>query len=124
MKDVSIIRLACKEASKGIHKQYRVGSIIVNRNGNIISKGHNSLKSHPLMGPIKKTHAEIAAISKLRVSEMIGATIYVARLNNNGKIGLARPCPICQRILREHGIKEARFTTGPKHNIIGIEQLI
>jgi deoxycytidylate deaminase len=122
MNDSTILRIACLEALKGKHKQHRLGAVVISSAGKILSRGCNSLKSHPLMGPIKKTHAEIAALSKLRLSEMMGATVYVARLNNNGKIGLAKPCPICTRILREHGFKEARFTTGLK-NIVGSERM-
>jgi tRNA(Arg) A34 adenosine deaminase TadA len=113
------LKIAHRESRRGDHKQYYFGAVIARR-GSILGVGHNTMKTHPLMGPLKRTHAEIAALIRTRPIDIVGATVYVVRTNRNGKIGMARPCPICRTILKQHGITEAQFTTADE-NIIGVE---
>jgi cytidine deaminase len=99
---------AIKAAHSGIHRRYKVGAILVN-SGKVISEGANSYKTHPKMG-VKTLHAEIQALIGVRYKDLVGSTVYVARLNKNHKLGMARPCETCRHILKEYGIKRCFFT--------------
>jgi len=74
-------------------------------------------KSHPLQAsfairagfPEKiYLHAEIAALIKCKEDV---DTIVVARVNNQGKLRMAKPCPICTLALKEAGITNVHYTT-------------
>jgi tRNA(Arg) A34 adenosine deaminase TadA len=73
----------------------------------LIAEGYNQEKTHPLQarfgGPFKlKLHAEIDCIAKaasvLRLSntDFQDCTLYVFRVTKAGKLGLAKPCRVCQ----------------------------
>lgn len=57
------------------------------------------------------THAEMDAVLKARNStDLSGCKIYVSRLLKLGGVANARPCPICQDVLKNYGIKRAFYT--------------
>lgn len=103
------IVLATRAAQAGIHHQHKVGAILV-RNGNVISIGANSFKSHPLMG-FKTLHAEVQALIGCRYKDISGSTMFTSRINKNGKVGMAKPCNICSEVLKSYGIRKVYFTT-------------
>jgi cytidine deaminase len=71
----------------------------------------NKNKTHPIMGNLKHLHAECDAILQVKDSrKIVGSKIYVVRVNVNGKIGMARPCPICLSTLKEYGVAEMSYT--------------
>lgn len=92
----------------GIHKRYKVGAILV-KSGKAISHGANSYKTHPKMG-IKTLHAEIQALIGVQYKDLRGSTVFVARLNKSGQLGMARPCSTCHHILKEYGIRDVYYT--------------
>lgn len=53
-----------------------------------------------------KHHAEGRVIRKLDV----GSTIFVARIKKDGTVGMAKPCPACQNILKSRKVHEVHFT--------------
>jgi tRNA(Arg) A34 adenosine deaminase TadA len=53
-------------------------------------------------------HAEIAALVKCREE---CDTIVVARVNPQGNIRMAKPCPICDLALKEAGVNHVYYTT-------------
>lgn len=60
-----------------------------------------------------KTHAEVAAIKKIHPSfDFSRAEIFVCSRKKNREYRVARPCPICEGMLREIGIKKIYYTTG------------
>lgn len=95
----------------------RVGAVIVT-NGKPISIGFNKLKTHPIYTKInhkrakyiQSLHAEMSALLSAR-TDVSGATIYVYRERRDGSRGNAKPCPVCQLLLAEAGIKKIYFTT-------------
>ena len=92
------------------HQQYLVSAIIT-MGSRVLSIGINKNKTHSIMGNLKHLHAEADAILKIRDKyRLIGADIFVTRSNPNGRIGMARPCPICMKIIREHKIKSITYT--------------
>lgn len=98
---------------KGFH--HRLGCVITDKKGKIISTGYNKRKTHPLQ--VKHSnrhgkkkyflHAEIAALVKCRKQPH---TLYVARLTKGDKIGMAKPCPICMDAIIEAGVKVIVYT--------------
>ena len=85
------------------------------RGGRILSVGINKRRNNPLIFENKDgiingshIHAEIDAMRK--VTNLQGAKIYIARVNNNGKPGLSRPCPQCYDRIVNAGITKVVYT--------------
>jgi tRNA(Arg) A34 adenosine deaminase TadA len=117
----TIMRIAnnlCSDATTLDSNRFRVAAIVTDKRGKIISQATNSYnKTHPLQKeyadkvnrPTKIfLHAEIAALVKCR---HIPHTIYVSRFFRDGKMALAKPCPVCEMALREAGVKKVIYTT-------------
>jgi len=108
----SKFRLARELCFKSKHR-VRIGAVVVNKK-QIVGVGFNKMdKTHPLItsrNPKKKLHAEVDAIIGIDRRKLIGAIIYVYRERLDGKIGMCRPCPDCQAILKEAGVRKAFYT--------------
>lgn len=116
-----LLNLCCElaeEIPSDISK-YRIGAIITDSRGNILSRGTNSYtKTHTLQAKYAKLvgeagrifrHAEVHALSRLTAGQQAYA-IYIGRINRDGTIGMAKPCRICERAILEAGIKEVHYT--------------
>lgn len=104
------IRIAKKNINRCQHHQYWVSAVIIKKN-KIVSVGFNSLKTHPKMNSEKTLHAEVSAVLRAKRQDIAGATVFVLRSTRSGKVGMAKPCEICDRILRISGIKNVYYTT-------------
>lgn len=88
----------------------RVYAIITDDRGRVVSEGQNSYtKTHPIQKKIaccvglpdkEYLHAEMQALIR---SKGQGAKICVARVDSKGNPKLAKPCPICELAIKEHG---------------------
>jgi deoxycytidylate deaminase len=98
----------------------RVYSIITDKRGRIVSEGQNSYtKTHPMQKSLaccvglpdkEYLHAEMQAIIR---SKGEGCNIYIARVDYKGRAKIAKPCPVCQRGIEEHGsIENIYYTEG------------
>lgn len=104
--EVDLLNEALKEAKIGVLKKHGgpFGAVIVDKNGNIISKGHNEvLISHdPTM------HAEVSAIrkacQKLETNDLSDYIIY----------STCEPCPMCLSAIIWSSIKTVYFGTTRK----------
>ena len=103
--------------AKSSPSKKQVGALLLNKNKVIVSATNLETKSHPLQAKFAERvglkekiylHAEIAALVKCR-DEV--DTIIVARVNPQGKLRMARPCPICELALKEAGITNIHYTT-------------
>ena len=103
------MELAVRAAHNGQHRQHQMGAILTH-SGRIISIGMNSHKSHPKMGRVKTLHAEVSCLIGVRYQDLKGSTMYVARVNKNGKVGMAKPCSICQAVLAEYNVLRIYYT--------------
>jgi deoxycytidylate deaminase len=56
---------------------------------------------------------EIHAEARLCMKLDVGATVWVARMSKNGEMANAKPCPNCERRMRNQGVKKVYYTTGP-----------
>ena len=103
------VRQAVIAARKSDHKQ-RVGAVFA-VGSRIISAGSNSYKTHPRSNsPYKTIHAEFSAFLRAR-TELSGATLYVVRLLATGDLGMAKPCPDCQRFIAKMNLKKIIYST-------------
>lgn len=113
-------------AAKSKYQKHKMGAIITDREGNILSAGYNVKgKTHPKQklfadkAGIFSTyllHAEIHAITLLPRTGRKPHSIYVARITRSGKIGMARPCPVCMLALKSAGITNIHYTTDGEEN--------
>lgn len=112
LKTVSLLEKASKLAENSTNK-YRHGAIIV-KNGNIVSMGINRSVNHPDLVQFPKTqasvHAEVAALIACRKTNLVGATIYVARISKDGSQAMSKPCINCQKALIARGVKKVYYT--------------
>lgn len=106
-------RMAEKTAKNSTFEQHRLGAVVV-KSGRILSTGYNEIRYTRELGN-PTLHAEQAAILKLlkqrRLSDLIGATLYVTRFTRGGRIGISMPCDDCAALIRSVGIKEVHYTT-------------
>lgn len=113
-RDEHFLDVALKAAENSEYRQ-KHGAVIT-KNGNILAIGINKARNHPrVLGDFIKTnasfHAEMVAKSRVSDQNLQGATIYVARVMNDGQPSLSKPCPDCQRELDRVGVKRVVYTT-------------
>lgn len=60
-------------------------------------------------------HAEVAALVKVKDWSK-AHRIFVTRYTKDGKPANAKPCQICQHIIRQTGIKHVDYTTGEEEH--------
>lgn len=84
-------------------------ALVVNKN-RVQAIGYNSRKTHTIMQDTRMNmlHAECDAL--LRCGDAEGTEIIVARSKPSGKPGLAKPCEVCQGILRRFGVRKVFYT--------------
>lgn len=106
--------------------QHRLGAIAIYK-GSLLATGCNSTKTSPKQKSYNRLrgwdveasnahntiHAEMACLSKIRYLDIDFSKVrlYVYREHKNGVKAMARPCPACQKMIRDMGIKEIWFTT-------------
>jgi tRNA(Arg) A34 adenosine deaminase TadA len=96
------VKIALKKQDKRSHK---VGAVGVRSDGVIVASSNGPVRE----GKFPRAHAEARLCRKLDR----GAVVFVARVNSKGDWRLARPCPSCRRVLRQHGVKKVIFTVNP-----------
>jgi tRNA(Arg) A34 adenosine deaminase TadA len=101
------------EAAKTSSCRYRVGAVLVDKKGHLLSLGVNSVRTSHLqrhyaakVGRSERTHehAEISAIRSMPAGAE-PAMIYLARVGKRGTSLPIHPCPICSTALAEYGVK-------------------
>jgi dCMP deaminase len=111
-------RIASKTALKSPFSQHRVGAVIV-KNGRVLSTGYNELRYTRELKKLS-VHAEEAAILELlksrRQSSLVGADLYVTRITPGNRVGLAKPCDRCQKLIQATGIRRVFYTTNGDYN--------
>lgn len=95
--------------------KFKHGAIIV-KNGNPLGVGINHTINDPyfltdeVAAKHAAVHAEVAALTACKKSNVEGATIYVARVLKNGEPRMSKPCVACQNALKAAGIKKVFYT--------------
>jgi deoxycytidylate deaminase len=102
----------------------RIGAVVVDRKS-VVSVGWNKQKTHPIISRnnYRKLHAEISCVVGGDRDLLRGATMYVYRENLNGELAICKPCPWCQAILKEAGIREVFYIDPSEKDSIGRMEL-
>jgi len=88
---------------------HKLCALVVSKS-QVLSVGYNQPKTHPISAdtPQQQLHAEMHALLKCGSAE--GAEVIVVRSKPSGKPGLAKPCEICQGILKRFGVRRVFYT--------------
>ena len=122
------LQYAFNLASTLTNNHQRIAAVCTDKKGKILSYGTNSYsKSHPLMVYFAKKvneseekcfiHAELNAVLKARNKPIY--KISIARALKTGQPGLAKPCPICEEMLKAFDVQIIEYTTGDPNEIQG-----
>lgn len=97
--------------------RYNVEARVYSRKGALLSSASNSYqRTHPKQAYYAKRagqpdriylHAEIAALVKCKGEPY---KIVIKRINKDGTLGLAKPCPVCELAIKESGIKIVEYS--------------
>jgi pyrimidine deaminase RibD-like protein len=89
------------------YKRWPLGAVIV-RGGATQAVGYSALKTVP-QHPGSSVHAEAHALRRMNF-DAHGCVMFVARKMRRGGVGMAKPCPECQQLIRASGIKRVVYT--------------
>ena len=109
-----ILKLAIVEA-ESVKYRFRVGAVIF-KGSRILSSGKNGIRSsriHPLHKHYNNSlHAEQNAILNIKDwSTLKGCSILVVKISKTrGIFSMARPCDMCQELLKHVGIKTMYYS--------------
>lgn len=122
------IAKALYESTNSDYHRIRIGCVIA-RGNKEVGAGHNVRKGHPFqricnLAVARQTrcdsmHAETMAVLYTSPSLVRGSTVFVGRYERNGRLGNCRPCPACEKLLRESGVQKVYYT-----DTTGIKELI
>lgn len=110
--------------------EYHLCALIVS-GGRILSVGFNKRNKNSFVRHYQKhvrdwcfaTHAEQSAILNIRKKiDLRGSKIYVIRLMAENKLGLSRPCPMCQSVLFAYGISKMVYSVD--ENTYSVEKVV
>lgn len=101
--------------NKSNHHQHRLSAVLLLR-GRPISFGVNdSKRTHPKIkrwSDVKTIHAEMSAIFRVKDTEILkNCTMVVYREDRYNNPANARPCSVCEAMLRDYGIKHIMYST-------------
>lgn len=83
------------------------------RRGKPIITRRNSLKTHPYLTQFTKfpvLHAESAVIIAHGLDECKGLDILVTRFRRDDTYSMAKPCKVCQQIIKKANIRTVYYT--------------
>jgi tRNA(Arg) A34 adenosine deaminase TadA len=96
-----------------------VTSLIYDKKGNLLAVGRNSyVKTHPLQAKAASAcgmekriflHAEIHALTQVK-DWQDAYRLVVIRMGANGEPLCSKPCPICNYVIKQTGIKKVEHT--------------
>jgi len=103
------------ELDKNINPRTRHYAFVLNKN-KIVSIACNSLKTHPNLLKYgyhenAKIHAEMGAIIKSGTFLHRGNKLITFRFDKSGNLNQGKPCPSCQRLLKDVGMREVWYST-------------
>ena len=110
-----VIKLCLLESEKSNYR-FKIGAVVFKGN-RILSSGHNEIRSVRYINNRYKTylntlHAEQAALLHLDWNRLKNASICIIRATQNGVLGNAKPCSLCQKLLAHIGIRNIYYSNG------------
>lgn len=107
------VATALRADGVGHRNNYRVGAVLL-KGRKIVNAKTNTGKSHRILAAFTSfplLHAETNCVVSHGFDNCDGLSIAVARVHKNGDLSMARPCPTCEKVLKEVGIKKVYYTT-------------
>lgn len=120
------LEMAKEVSEQSNFKQHHLGAVAIYK-GSLLATGYNSTKTSPTAKrynrerrfdveascSLNSLHAEMAALNKIKYLDIDFSKVklYIYREHKNGVKAMARPCPACQKMIRDMGIKEIWYTT-------------
>ena len=108
----SVIETALEECSKSTFR-LKIGAVIF-KGKRILGKGHNDIRSCSLSMKHRhweeSIHAEQSALLNLDWNKLKGCSILVMRISKKGKLGMCKPCPMCEKLIKHVGLKNIYYT--------------
>ena len=95
----------------GTKGKFRLGAVLVEKNS-VISVGHNSYKTHPIMASRTEwpfLHAEQHAIVRNGLDNCDNLDLYVVRVLKNNDMAVSYPCDVCRELISNIGIKNVFY---------------
>jgi tRNA(Arg) A34 adenosine deaminase TadA len=95
-------------------RSFKLGAVGVRNDGTVV---------YSLNGPAPNKCAQVHAEARLCHKLTPGSTVWVARIRHDGTLGMARPCPSCQRRLRSSGVDRVIYTISDhEHGVINMSK--
>ena len=95
-------------------RSFKLGAIGLRNDGTIVSA---------LNGPAPNKCSQVHAEARLCQKLTPGSTVWVARIRHDGTLGMARPCPSCQRRLRSIGVDKVIYTISDnEHGVLDLSR--
>ena len=99
----SHLRKAIKIAQKSNHQAFSHSALLI-RGGNIVASASNWSWSH----------AEKRILAKTWDSVQKGSVLLSIRITATKKLACGKPCPACEKLIRESGIKRVFYSTSER----------
>jgi tRNA(Arg) A34 adenosine deaminase TadA len=97
-------------------RTFWVGAVGVRTDGALVTARNGAVRGVSMSAGVPKScrwHAEGRLVRKLDK----GSTVYVARvLRQDFTFTLAKPCVLCERRLRSHGVRTVYYSVGHDHD--------
>lgn len=108
-----IIKAGLEECKKSTFSP-KIGAVVF-KGKKIYGTGHNGIRSSSISMRHRRweesLHAEQAALLNLDWSKLKGGSILVLRLSKSGKLGMCKPCQMCEKLIRYVGMKDVWYST-------------
>lgn len=97
---------------KDDRRSFRLGAVGVRNDGTLVASTNG-----PSPYPCADVHAEARLTQKLTP----GSTVWVARIRHDGSMGMAKPCPACERRLRSAGVRKVVYSISDgEHGVLDL----
>lgn len=117
--------------------KHQLGAVLVLGN-KVLSVGYNITRTHPLQKEYNlergynpdargngAIHAEMMCLLSTRYLDVdwSKATLYIYREHKDGTSALAKPCPACDKAIRDRGIGKVYYSTEEDKNYFPYNKL-
>ncbi len=108
------LAVAISSEGTGKRNSYRLGAVLYDRVGKIITAKTNRKKTHPALSRYTDypyLHAETACIIGHGLDNCTGLSLIVVRVLRDGTLAMSKPCDVCQAVKARAGLDEVYYTT-------------
>lgn len=108
------------------HPRYRHFTFLLDKSRIVTIGRSRNRKTHPIAakyGYRRSIHSELDAVLRLdKEGEANGLVMFNTQIVQGDRISMAKPCPICQRFIRDVGIRSVIYTNHDGDIIYGTVQ--